>query len=95
MQFLLRKRHLAPSHGSTLINPMSEDFLVIDKLPDIFASAHIHKAKIGRYKNILNICCSCFQDKTSFQEKVGHTPEPARIPIINLQKNEAKLLRFK
>lgn len=95
MEFLLRKRHLAPTHGSTLVNPMAEDFLVIDKVPDIFATAHIHKAKVGKYKQITNVCCSCFQDKTLFQEKVGHTPEPAKVPIINLQTNEVKLMKFR
>ncbi|MCD6371665.1 MAG: DNA-directed DNA polymerase II small subunit, partial [Candidatus Aenigmarchaeota archaeon] len=88
MNFLLKKRHLAPTHGSTLINPEPQDFLVIDKIPDIFATAHIHKSKVGRYKNILNIASSCFQDKTSFQEKVGHNPEPARVQIINLKTTE-------
>jgi DNA polymerase II small subunit len=95
MEFLLRKRHLAPTHGSTLVNPMAEDFLVIDKVPDIFATAHIHKAKVGKYKHITNVCCSCFQDKTAFQEKVGHTPEPAKVPVINLQTSEVKLMKFR
>jgi len=94
-QFLLRKRHLAPSHGSTLINPMAQDFLLIDKLPDVIVTGHVHKAKIGKYKNILTISSSCFQDRTLFQEKVGHHPEPGRVPILNLKTNELKMLRFK
>ena len=94
-QFLLRKRHLAPSHGSTLINPMAQDFLLIDKLPDVIVTGHVHKAKIGKYKNILTISSSCFQDRTPFQEKVGHHPEPGRVPILNLKTNELKMLRFK
>ncbi|HDQ59745.1 MAG TPA: DNA-directed DNA polymerase II small subunit [Candidatus Woesearchaeota archaeon] len=94
MNFLLKKRHLAPAHGSTLINPMPHDFLLIDKIPDIFTTAHIHKSKVGRYKNILNIASSCFQGTTSFQEKVGHQPEPARVPIVDLKSNEVKVMRF-
>lgn len=94
-EFLLRKRHLAPTHGSTLIHPAAQDFLVIDKIPDVMVTGHIHKAKIGRYKNISTISSSCFQDRTSFQEKVGHHPEPGKIPIMNLKTNELKILRFK
>ena len=94
MKFLLKKRHIAPAHGSTLVNPMPQDFLLIDQLPDIFTTAHIHKSKVGRYKNILNIASSCFQGKTSFQEKVGHHPEPARVPVVNLKSNEVKIMRF-
>lgn len=94
-EFLLRKRHLAPTHGSTLVNPGPKDFLIIDKIPDIFATGHIHYSKVGRYRNILNLNCGCFQDKTSFQEKVGHNPEPGRVPIVNLMTNEVKMMRFK
>jgi DNA polymerase II small subunit len=94
MEFLLRKRHLAPTHGSTLITPMKEDWLVIDRVPDIFAMAHIHKAKVGKYRGVTNICASCWQGKTTFQEKVGHIPEPARVPVINLRTNEVRILRF-
>ena len=94
MRFLLRSRHLAPIHGSTMIAPVPEDFLVIDYVPHILATAHIHKAKIGNYKGTITLTSSCFQGKTSFQEKVGHTPEPARIPVVNLKDFSARLIRF-
>jgi len=94
MEFLLRKRHLAPSHGSTLINPMARDFLVIDSPVDVFASGHIHYTKIGRYKNITTIGTGCFQKKTPFQEKLGHNPTPGRVPIFSLKENQTKVMRF-
>ncbi len=94
MRFLLRSRHLAPMHGSTMIAPLPEDFLVIDYVPHILATAHIHKAKIGEYKGTLTLTSSCFQGKTTFQEKVGHNPEPARIPIVNLRDWKARLIKF-
>lgn len=94
MNFLLKKRHLAPTHGSTLLNPMDQDFLLIDKIPDIFVTAHIHKARISSFRNILTISSSCFQDRTTFQEKVGHIPEPAKVPIFNLKTRKANILNF-
>lgn len=94
MKFLLQKRHLAPTHSSTLITPTEKDFMIIDTIPDIFTVAHIHKAKIGSYRNVINICSSCWQAQTSFQEKVGHLPEPGRVPILNLKTRAVKLLRF-
>ena len=33
-------------------------------------------------------------DQTSFQEKVGHHPEPSRVPIVNLKTREMKILKF-
>ncbi|MCM8764413.1 MAG: DNA-directed DNA polymerase II small subunit, partial [Candidatus Omnitrophica bacterium] len=95
MEFLMRKRHLAPTHGSTRLDPTPQDFLLIDKIPDIFTSGHIHYTSIGRYKNITTINSGCFQDKTEFQLKLGHTPTPGRVPVFNLQTNHAKIMRFK
>ncbi|MDP2908387.1 MAG: DNA-directed DNA polymerase II small subunit [Nanoarchaeota archaeon] len=95
MKFLLQKRHLAPTHGSTLYMPdTKKDALIINRVPDLFVTGHIHKANISHYKNITTICCSCWQSKTTFQEKVGHNPEPSRVPIVNLKTREAKMLKF-
>ncbi len=95
MKFLLQKRHLAPTHTSTLYIPdVKIDPLVINKVPDFFLTGHIHKTSVANYKNVTMICGSCWQSKTSFQEKVGHHPEPSRVPIINLQTRDVKILKF-
>lgn len=95
MKFLLQRRHLAPTHTSTLYIPDTTiDPLVIDKIPDFFVSGHIHKARTANYKNVTMVCGSCWQSKTAFQEKVGHNPEPSRIPIANLKTREMKILKF-
>ncbi len=95
MKFLLQKRHLAPAHTSTLYAPdTTHDPLVIEKVPDFLCSGHIHKTAVANYRNITLICGSCWQSKTSFQEKVGHHPEPSRVPIVNLQTRNIKILRF-
>ena len=95
MKFLMKRRHLAPSHLSTQYIPDNKkDPLVIEKVPDIFISGHIHKTATANYKNTTLICGSCWQSKTIFQEKVGHNPEPSRVPIINLQTRDVKILKF-
>jgi DNA polymerase II small subunit len=95
MKFLLQKRHLAPTYTSTLYVPDTQkDCMVIEKIPDFFVSGHIHKAAAANYKNITLISGSCWQSKTPFQEKVGHNPEPSRVPIVNLQTREIKMLKF-
>lgn len=95
MKFLMKRRHLAPSHLSTQYIPdAKKDPLVIEKVPDIFISGHIHKTATANYKNTTLICGSCWQSKTIFQEKVGHNPEPSRVPIINLQTRDVKILKF-
>lgn len=95
MKFLLKRRHLAPSFTSTLIIPeISNDALVIDKVPDFFVTGHIHKTAVSSYRNITLICGSCWQSTTSFQVKVGHHPEPARVPVVNLKTRKVTILNF-
>jgi len=95
MKFLLQRRHLAPTHKSTLYIPdVKTDPLVIIKIPDFFMTGHIHYSSVSNYRNITMICGSCWQSKTAFQEKVGHHPQPSRVPIINLQTRDVKILKF-
>ncbi len=95
MKFLLQRRHLAPTHTSTLYIPtVKEDPLFIKKVPDFFVTAHVHKLSATNYKNVTMICCSCWQSKTTFQEKVGHEPDPSKVPLVNLKTREIKILKF-
>jgi len=95
MKYLLQKRHLAPAHSSTLYFPNPKfDPLVIENVPDFIVSGHIHKSAVLNYKNTTLICGSCWQPQTPFQEKVGHVPEPAKVPIVNLKTREVKILKF-
>ena len=53
MKFLLQKRHLGPSHSSTLYVPdIEKDNLVINTIPDFFVCGHIHKAAIKKIEGV-------------------------------------------
>jgi DNA polymerase II small subunit len=95
MKFLLQRRHLAPSHSSTLYMPDPEkDSLVIERVPDFFVTGHIHYSSVAHYRNVTMICGSCWQARTSFQEKMGHKPQPCRVPIVDLKTRNVKILKF-
>jgi len=95
MRLLLQKRHLAPTYDGNPHMPTEEDHMIIDRVPDIFVSGDVHKSAIFNYKGVITgIIGSCFQAKTSFQDKVGHVPDPGRIPLLNLKTREAKVLNF-
>ena len=94
IEFLLKRRHLAPSHKSTLTVPTRSDMLLIKRIPDIFTTGHIHKVKLASYRGILTIASSCWQKNTSFQDRVGLKAEPAKVPIVNLQTMRASVLDF-
>lgn len=95
INFLLKRRHLAPTHASTLYFPCDKkDPLMVQESLDVFVSAHIHKSAVSSYNQILTISCSCWQSKTPFQEKVGHEPDPCKVPILNLKTGRINVIDF-
>ena len=92
---LLKKRHLAPTHGECDYVPMeNKDPLVIDIVPDIIATGDLHKPEVSMYNNILLVASSCWQSKTPFEEKVGNNPDPCKVPVFNLKSREIKIFDF-
>jgi len=96
MKELLICRHLAPVYGEkTQIAPVDNDWLVIDKIPDIFHTGHIHINGIGRYRNVSLINSGCFQAQTDFMRSFGISPTPGITPIIELDTLNVLPLDFK
>lgn len=95
MKYLLRCRHLAPAHGSALYVPdPDEDCLIINEVPDFFISGHIHKMALSHYRGVDIICGSCWQSISDYQEKMGHIPEPCKVPVVNLATRNIKVVDF-
>jgi DNA polymerase II small subunit len=94
MKYLLKNRHLAPTHTSTQYFPSEEDNLLIKEVPDIFVSAHTHKSGVSVYNNILIISTSCWEAMTSYQEKFGNEPDHCKVPMLNLKTRAVKILDF-
>ena len=94
MEYLLKNRHLAPTHTSTQYFPHEEDNLIIKKVPDIFVSGHTHKSAISYYNNILMISSSSWESKTDYMEKMGSEPDHCKVPMFNLKTREVKILDF-
>ncbi|MCL5018255.1 MAG: metallophosphoesterase [Candidatus Pacearchaeota archaeon] len=94
MAYLLKNRHLAPTHASVQYFPSEEDNLIIKKVPDIFVSGHTHKSAVSYYNNILTISTSSWESKTPYQEKMGNEPDFCKVPIFNLKTRAIKMLDF-
>jgi DNA polymerase II small subunit len=95
VKYMLRHRHLSPTHSSNVYVPSErEDSLVIKEVPDIVATGDLHKSDIDIYNNILIIAGSCWQSMTPFEEKVGNQPDPCKVPMFNLKTREIKILDF-
>lgn len=95
MTEMLKRRHMAPIYGGkTPLAPEKEDYLVIDEVPDIFVSGHVHGAGIGDYRGVKMICASTWQSQTAFQRMHNFNPVPARLPITHLGTGETRMIDF-
>ncbi|MEM2900097.1 MAG: DNA-directed DNA polymerase II small subunit [Thermoplasmata archaeon] len=86
MKELLRMRHLVPIYGEkTPIAPEHSDMLVIDSIPDIFVTGHVHDIGTDYYNGITLINASAWQSQTSYQKMLNFNPNPCKVPIVDLQ----------
>ncbi|MCU0860419.1 MAG: DNA-directed DNA polymerase II small subunit [Thermoplasmata archaeon] len=89
MREMLRRRHLAPVYGErTALAPEKKDYLVIDQVPNIFVTGHVHKCGIAEYRGIKLINASAWQSQTEFQRMHNQVPDPAKVPMIDLGNGE-------
>ncbi len=91
----LKKRHLMPIYSEkTRTFPDREDHLVLFKPPNIFHSGHVHSLGIANYRGIRVINSSTFQARTAFQVKMGHHPEPGKVPYVDFANGTVGILDF-
>lgn len=86
MRLMLQSRHLAPIYGQrTSISPEKRDFLVIERVPDVFHSGHVHVMKYEVYRGTVVVNSGAWQRQTSYQRNLGLEPTPGIIPILSLK----------
>ncbi len=93
MEELLKKRHLAPIYGErTPLASELEDYLVIDEIPDVFHTGHVHVNSYKKYKGVHLINSGTFQTQTEFQKIYNIEPTPAEVPVLH--KGKYKHFKF-
>ena len=88
----LKRRHLAPVYND--IAPETKDYMVIKDVPDIFHCGHVHANGYTIYRGVHVINSGTWQGQTKYQERQGHMPTPARLPVMNLENHEVTVLHF-
>jgi len=95
MRLLMQGRHMAPIYGGkTTLSPENRDFLVVDRVPDIFHAGHIHVVGMCNHRGVLVVNSGGWQEQTDYMAKLGLMPTPGKVPVVNLQTMEATLLSF-
>ncbi len=86
MRRMLQMRHLAPIYGNrTPIAPAERDGLVIDPVPDILVTGHLHTYGVDRYRDVLMVNASAWQGETDYQRMRNIVPRPSQATVVDLQ----------
>ncbi len=95
MKGMLQRRHLAPIYGGvTPLAPERRDYMIIDRVPDIFVTGHVHVTCIDNYRGVTLINASAWQSQTGYQRMRNIVPDPGKLPIVNLQNGKASIVDF-
>ncbi len=95
MKQMVTMRHLAPMYGQkTALAPEKKDYLVMDTVPDIFVSGHVHGAGYENYKGIKLINASTWQSQTDYQKMHNFNPDPGIMPIVHLGTGDVIMKNF-
>jgi DNA polymerase II small subunit len=95
MKNMMIRRHLAPMYGQrNALAPEKKDYLIIDRVPDIFVSGHVHGAGTMEYKGIRMINASSWQSQTEYQKMHNFNPDPGIMPIVGLGTGKTTMMNF-
>ncbi|MCS7386920.1 MAG: DNA-directed DNA polymerase II small subunit [archaeon GB-1867-005] len=82
---LLKRRHIAPIYGGrTQIAPEKEDYLVIDKIPDVFHAGHLHTFGYMNYRGVVIVNSGAWQEQTDYMKSMGIKPDPGKVTLVDL-----------
>ena len=92
---MLKSRILAPIYGSkTPLAPEKEDYMVIDEVPDIFVTGHVHSFVESKYRGTLVINASTWQSQTKYQKLNNFKPDPGVVAVVDLSTGRLYNKRF-
>lgn len=92
---MLKRRHLAPCYGRrTPIAADIVDRLIIDPIPEVVHTGHVHIYGISRYRNVLGINSGTWQSQTAFQKQMNIQPTPAVAIALDLKTLQPRVFDF-
>ncbi len=94
MKELLKARSLVPVYGESPIAPQPFDWLVIDRVPDVFHTGHIHVYGLDEYKRVKIVNTGTFQNQTPYLKSMEITPTTGTAAVINLRTLDMKIMHF-
>lgn len=95
MEQMMKCRHLAPIYGqSTPLAPEHTDYMVIDTVPELFVTGHVHTFESRNYRGVAMVNSSTWQSQTDYQRMLNMQPDPAILPIFDLKSLKSTAMNF-
>ena len=95
MEYMLKSRSLLAMYGNkTPISPLFSTWDIIDSIPDIFVTGHIHYHEIVNKYNVTFINASTWQSQTAFQKMHNFNPKPCILSLVELQSRNTYIKNF-
>lgn len=95
MEEMLKRRHLASCYGKkTPIAADKIDRMIIDPIPDVLHTGHVHITGITRYRGVLAVNAGTWQSQTAFQKQMNIQPTPAQAVVLNLENLKVEVIDF-
>ena len=91
---MLKKRHLCPLYGNVPVVPLEEDLMVIEDVPDVFVTGHIHVNSHGSYRGTTVLNPGCWMSQSEYQKTRNINPTPCKVPIFNLKTHNTTVMNF-
>lgn len=91
---MLKKRHVCPIYGNVPVIPLEEDLMIIDDVPDLFVTGHIHVNAHGNYRGTTVINPGCWMEQSEYQKMRNINPTPCKVPIFNLKTHNTTVMNF-
>lgn len=92
---ILKRRHLAPKYGGkTPLIPSPNDYHVIEEVPDIFITGHIHSHYLGNYRGVRYVNSSTWQSQTEYQKMMNFSPNPSIMTMFDLHSRTTVIKNF-
>ena len=92
---MLKRRHMAISYGAkTPLAPEAKDYMIINPVPDIFVTGHVHRTAVYRQAGMTLINASAWQSQTPFQKMHNFHPDAGKVVVTNLKTGRCKIHDF-
>jgi DNA polymerase II small subunit len=94
MSWILRLRNLVPIYGEHPISPEERDWLLIENPPNLFHTGHVHVYGVGDYRGVKLVNSGTFENETPYIRSLGIEVTVGKVPVLNLENLEIKIMDF-